>query len=158
MLSRRIARNEAELRKLDRTLNGTGKAIYGTDKPHPPGEHRDRLQAMRNDLADSLAHDRSTLASLGGAQHSKDTVSGGDYVRIRGSLMRVQKANPKTVEVKSHGLTLKYPYSEIQAHARTDDLLAKATDDQLLAFTRSMPGTAEAAQAQRILDDRKAKR
>lgn len=154
-LSRRIERNSAELRRLDRILNGTGKAIHGQDKPHPPGEHRDRLEAMRAELADSIEHDRQTVAAAGAPQHGPATVRPGDYVRIKGSLLRVEKSNPKTITVKSHGLTLKYPYSDIQAHDTTENLLSKASDTQLQAFIYSKRGTPEAAAAQRILDERK---
>lgn len=61
------------------------------------------------------------LADSGVAAYGKETVHAGDAVRIRGSWVLVDKANPKTVSVTTYGLQLKYPYTEIQGHREVSD-------------------------------------
>lgn len=153
-LSRRIDRNEAELRKLDRILDGSTSGPGYIYKPEPASEHRDRLEAMRTDLRATIAHDKATLAGTGAVIHSKATVKAGDLVQIRGSSYSVHKANPKTVEVHTHGLHLKYPYHEIQKHTPSEKALGGAKPETLRKVIANAPGTPLALAAQRELDKR----
>lgn len=148
IVQRRLDRNEAQLRSLERKIQGTGKAIHGEDTA-ASGQHAERLKAMHADLAGTVARDRQVLEqhrAAGTPVHDKSTVAAGDFVRIRGQLHMVEKANPKTVTIKSHGLTLKYPYGEVTKHAKADALLSTMTADTLKQL-RDRPGTPAATVA-----------
>jgi hypothetical protein len=116
-ISRRLIRNEAELRKLDRAL--------ASERVQPMTlavtEWVERITAMRTDLAATIERDKRVLTESGVPTFSKDTVKVGDIVTIRGRKHIVDKANRTTVQITSHGLTLKYPWGEVTAHTSTQD-------------------------------------
>lgn len=115
-INRRLIRNETELRKLDRAL--------AAQRPRPftqsMTDWQERITAMRTDLAATIERDKRVLAESGIQTFSKATVKVGDLVTIRGNQHRVDKANPTTVQITSHGLRLKYPWGEVTAHTPVD--------------------------------------
>jgi hypothetical protein len=115
-ISRRLIRNETELRKLDRAL--ASKRVQPMTLAMT--EWVERITAMRTDLAATIERDKRVLAESGNQAFSKDTVKVGDIVTIRGREHLVDKANRTTVQIKSHGLTLKYPWGEVTAHAPSE--------------------------------------
>lgn len=113
-LARRLDRNEAELRRLQRSLDAADSAIYGT------GEWVKRITAMVADLTATIERDKRIQAESGAASYSQATVKAGDQVTIRGTTHTVVKANPKKVVIQSHGLTLSYLWGEVTAHTPAD--------------------------------------
>lgn len=116
-VGRRLERNEAELRRLERTLHGTGHAAYGTDRP-ATGEHAERLTVMVAELRDRVERDRRVLAENGGTRFGRHNVKPGDQVFLRGDWAPVTKVNAKTIEVERSpgGFRLKYLWSEVTDH------------------------------------------
>lgn len=137
----RIERAEAELRRIDRRLEGAGKAIHGEDEPAKRAE-RDRLLHRRDEVRDLLAHAREKLAAAGGVQHTKATVSRGDLVKVRHLWLPVIRANQKTVTLPSPSVdadstaTDATPWREVAGHIRA----AEATHAQVRTLATSTPG------------------
>jgi hypothetical protein len=125
--ARRADRNEAELRRVNRMLEGSGQAIYGTDVA-ATGERRQRLLAMKAELEQDVARDRAVVAEKGTGL-SQSTVKPGDVVVHRGDVHVVSKANAKTVAVPhwnpptaARGVTDKIEYHQIGQHRPAESL------------------------------------
>lgn len=73
------------------------------------------LEKMEYEI-DKLAFFQNCMNELGGIKYSKENIKPGYEVKIRNQWHKVIKINKKTVEVKSFasGLSLKYPYAEIE--------------------------------------------
>lgn len=110
VVKRRVDRQEAELRRIDRSLANLA-----------PGTLRDQYEAERAVLAERIAGDKALLDEARAAgtfgQYSRDNVRKGDQVKIRGQWRTVARANPKTVSVETgYSWTDKYGYEEIRGH------------------------------------------
>jgi hypothetical protein len=117
-LARRLDRNQAEHRKVLRTL----------ENANPADEHTKRLHAIRQDLEGKINADQEAMRAHGGGQHSKATITAGDVVVHRGDPRMVTRTNAKTVTVPhweprlaSAGYTDTIPYSQIDRHHRLED-------------------------------------
>jgi hypothetical protein len=121
---RRIDKHEAELRQIDRRLNGTGKAVHGEDKP-ATGAWRDRLLARQTLLADEVKIDRALLAQMeaDGRGHvwTRTDFRKGDIVRHSTGAYEVLRVNAKSVTVPHYfiaGHTTTIPYDDVKARTR----------------------------------------
>jgi hypothetical protein len=123
--ARRLARSEAELRKVERRLNGTGKQIHGEDTP-ASGDYRTRLEARARELRDEIAHDRSIagelVASGSAAKFGKHNVKPGDVVKVGGRGYVVHSTGPKNAKAMTEVGPLPYAYSQIQGVGKLDDV------------------------------------
>jgi hypothetical protein len=128
--ARRVERAEAELRKIQRSLDGyttrhymgDGKTIaYQFDHEPATGEHRESLLARKAQLEDQLAYDRAQLAAAQEAgQHvayGPHNVHVGDLVHHGYGWYRVVKVNKVTVSVET-GYTWhdKIRFTDIRRH------------------------------------------
>lgn len=103
---RRIERKSAELRDVERRLAAT--------KSQPGEDYRDRMEAMRAQLVDEIAHDRAMVEASGRKVYSKADVSKGDVVVVRGQARKVVRVNAKSVSVATgYSWTDTVPYLEI---------------------------------------------
>lgn len=140
-IGNRIAKNERELRDLDRRLAGT----HSSSRRVPEGEYRQRLENMRAEVVDQLEFDRGKMAERGGVP-SKDTVSPGDYVKIRGQWYPVRKANAKTVGVpNTYGdRTRTAPWHEISEHRKAADVSRADVADMVRETSQAFPALKKA--------------
>lgn len=125
-VANRIEKLEAEARKVDRLLTGyTAQpgTPYAQHIPAAAGEARERWEAEAAQLADTLDYWRGVragqVASGEAVEHSRETISPGDYVRVGGitsSWWRVKRANPKTVTVEAGPSSIKANYGKITGH------------------------------------------
>jgi hypothetical protein len=150
--ARRLERNQAELRKVQRTLHGTGKEMYGTDKP-ATGEHADRLRAMEKDLQAKIEHDQGIT---GTPEYGKHNVKPGDVIRVRGSVHVVHSTGPKNVKVHTSVGPLPYPYHQITAHGPLEKVSTEALERMVANNNAAdrLPA-ATVARIQAILAERK---
>lgn len=129
-IGNRIERNEAQLRKLQRYIDGSGNAVYGQHIP-ATGEALARLERAKAEVVDQIAHDRAKLAALGLVSYSRDNVKPGDFVKVRGAWYPVVRANAKTVTVPNPVLdadstrTDTTPWREVAAHQPYDGVTAE---------------------------------
>jgi Domain of unknown function (DUF3560) len=97
---RRIAKLEAEQRKLQRRVDGTDPYMnYG--KP-ATGNYRERLTARLADIADELAYWRGVVAKAaenGVKVWSRADFTKGDFVRFHGSWYEVTRVNGKSLTI-----------------------------------------------------------
>lgn len=93
---RRIETNEAEARKIARTLAELDAAgvQQGTG-------YRRRLQAEAERLADQIAHDRAAVEAAAVRLYVPTDIQRGDLVKYRGKLRRVVRVNRKSVSVET---------------------------------------------------------
>ena len=107
---RRIKKAEADLRGIDRSLDGyqrtfndhSGVAYYVERHAPATGEHRESLLARKAQLEDQLAYDRQLLADSGATIWGKDNLHVGDLVRSNWSGWReIAKVNRTTVGLRS---------------------------------------------------------
>ncbi|MFI0934612.1 DUF3560 domain-containing protein [Streptomyces sp. NPDC021019] len=122
VVARRVQRLEAELRGLDRRMASLAE--------HHPEATSGRLyrqyEGQRAELVERIDGDRAVLEQAKEAgtfgRHSKDNVSKGDLVRIRGEWRRVARANVKTVTVTTpYSWTDKYGWEEVRDHRPAAD-------------------------------------
>ena len=100
---RRIERKSAELRDVERRI-----ASASSD------EYRERMEAMRVQLVDEIAHDRAMVEASGRKVFAKADVSKGDVVVVRGQARKVVRVNAKSVSVATgYSWTDTVPYIEI---------------------------------------------
>lgn len=120
-IGNRLARAEAEQRRLRRRLDGTGQRIHGEDHP-AEGTYRHRLLVRLAELDDELAYDRGKLEAVGGVVYGRDNVRPGDFVRIREQWYPVVRANLKSVSVPNALMpasvlsTQRSPWREVTEH------------------------------------------
>ncbi|MFF3096785.1 DUF3560 domain-containing protein [Streptomyces cyaneofuscatus] len=122
VVARRVQRLEAELRSLDRRMASLAE--------HHPEATSGRLyrqyEAERAELVERIDGDRAVLEQAKEAgtfgRYSKDNVSAGDLVHVRGEWRRVARANPKTVSVTTaYSWTDKYGWEEVRDHRAAAD-------------------------------------
>jgi hypothetical protein len=136
---RRIERNQAELRKIDRTLaeHSTAQKIIGGEKYNAaspsaratvdrmlqPSDHHARLTAMRTQLADEIAHDQAQVEASGHKTISAADIKAGDIIHYRGRGHIVKKVNKTTVSVPTgYSWDDKVPVHQIQRHTKVTDM------------------------------------
>lgn len=127
-LGRRIERTEAELRRLMRRLEGSGKAIHGEDAP-ATGAYRERLEREQCRLLEQLDYDRGLMASR--QAYGRDSVDVGDLVRVGGLWLPVRRVNQKSVTVPSPMVVRRNqtaPWHTVTGHVRREE----ATVEQVL--------------------------
>ncbi|MEV3895336.1 DUF3560 domain-containing protein [Streptomyces anulatus] len=117
VVARRLKRLEAELRSLDRRMASLVE--------HHPEATSGRLyrqyEGQRAELVERIDGDRAVLEQAKEAgtfgRYSRDNVSKGDLVHIRGEWRRVARANVKTVSVTTpYSWTDKYGWEEVRGH------------------------------------------
>lgn len=149
-LARRLDRNQAEHRKVLRTL----------ERADPADAHTQRLHAIRQDLEGKISADQAAMVEKGGGQHSKATITAGDVISYRGSTHMVTRTNAKTVTVPhweprlaAAGHTDTIPYSQIEKHVQLGDTSVKS---ESLRKLLDKPGTPPAIKSRirAILRDR----
>jgi hypothetical protein len=108
VMGRKVARLEAEQRKLPRLLVGA------------TGEYAERLRARQHVVEEDLAFLREAIERSGARVYTRADIQKGDLVQLRGRGWKlVVKANPKTVAVETpYSWTDKCPYHEITGHRR----------------------------------------
>lgn len=127
--ARRIKTAEAELRKIQRELDGyTTRSLDGRGNPvyvfeHAPatGERRESLEARKAQLEDQLTYDRAALANAVAAgrytEHNAETIKVGDYVHNGFTWKRVVKVNRTTVSVETgYSWHDKIKFTDIRRH------------------------------------------
>lgn len=127
--ARRIKTAEAELRKIQkyldgyttRSLDGRGNPVYVFEHKAATGERRESLEAQKAQLENQLAYDRAALAEAVAAgryvEHSKDTIKVGDLIHNGWDWKRVVKVNRTTVAVETgYSWTDKIKYTDIRHH------------------------------------------
>jgi Domain of unknown function (DUF3560) len=142
----RIEKLEAELRGVQRQLDGEGALETYTDEygntgylpvnRKPEGEHAEQLNRDAADLDEQITYWQGIYAQLqadGKASTAgPDTVAKGDWVLVRGWWYRVRRVNKKTVSVPSHIVTTPEPgkrehtdttpWHEVRAHRTTEQM------------------------------------
>lgn len=126
---RRIDRNEAEIRKIDRTL---AQHEIATKKPeaaarfgvHPlQDSHLEQLRASRAELADQVAHDKAQIEASGHKTFTAADLKPGDVIKYRGRTHVVKKVNKTTVSVPTgYSWDDKVPINQITGHVKHDTL------------------------------------
>jgi hypothetical protein len=107
VMGRKIARLEAEQRKIPRLLL--------THK----GEYAEQLRERLHVVEEDLAFLRGEMERSGARVYTRADIQKGDLVQLRGRWELVVKANPKTVAVKTpYSWTDTQPYHEITDHRR----------------------------------------
>ena len=122
-VARRIARLEAEARKVARYLDGyTAQpgTVYAEQVPPAAGAARERYTAEADRLADELDYWRGVraeqVAAGQAADYSRETISAGDFVKVSGSWWQVKRTNPKTVTLESGGCSTRAAYPTLTDH------------------------------------------
>lgn len=126
-LGNRVEQSEAELRRVRRRLEGSGKAIHCEDRP-ADGAYLQRLERQQSQLIEQLEYDRTQMAER--ISYSRETVAVGDLVRVAGLWLPVVRANTKSVTVPSPVLvrrTQTAPWHSVTAHL----VRAQATASQV---------------------------
>ena len=131
-VANRIARLEADARRITRQIDGHARTVSITaagekvteTMPPATGQHAEKLWTRREELDAQLAYwhgIRDTQTATGEAtSHSRETISAGDAVKISGHWYRVTRANAKTVTVTTEYGTQKAPYARLQDHKRCE--------------------------------------
>ncbi|WP_217505278.1 DUF3560 domain-containing protein, partial [Streptomyces lunaelactis] len=114
VIARRVVRLEAELRTIERSLNGEGM----WDGKPASGLHAEELAVQRQVIDIQLAGDRRVLeeASAAGAfgQWTKQNLHPGDLLRIKGDWRKLVRPNPKSVSVDTgYSWVDRYGYEQI---------------------------------------------
>ncbi|TCC52143.1 DUF3560 domain-containing protein [Kribbella pittospori] len=126
-VGRRIGRLEADLRKLQRQLEGYTRVIGHYEEVHAPatGEWADRLKLQLADLEAQLdywAGVRDELA-VSHPTYSHETVKKGDYVRVSGIWRKVERVNKKTVSVETgYSWTDRAAYHDLTGHRPGEEM------------------------------------
>lgn len=126
-VANRIAKLEAEIRRLQRCLAGQERWVSDEQGEHvlrhicPQGASRDRLTAQLTHERESLEMWRSVraeqVADGTATNYGRESVKKGDAVRIRGHWRRVARANAKTVSVETdYSWTDRAPWHEVEDH------------------------------------------
>jgi hypothetical protein len=127
VIIRRIAKTEADLRKVGHDINGTRPAndwrgAYAPELGHKPasGAWLEQCEARKTFLEHQLAADKAALAeheANGYVIHSRETIHKGDFIAYWGSRRsEVVRVNAKTVSLKTqYTWTDKVSYEEIKA-------------------------------------------
>jgi hypothetical protein len=145
--ARRLERSQAELRSVERKLNGTGKEMHGENHP-ATGDYAERLKARQTELKQSIEHDTGIAGDLvggesGQARYGKHNVQPGDVVKVGGTSHIVHSTGPKNAKLMTSVGPLPYAYTQIQAHgpledASTDTLKKMlANSDRIASFGSS---------------------
>lgn len=127
---RRIQRLETELRRLDRELAGRKQWMREPDGRDvwrhgaPTGEHRERLLAQREHVANELAHRRAQhehhRAQGWFTMFGPDELRKGDQVKVGFSWQTIVRVNQQSITVTTgYSWTNRIPYDEVQ-HVRRD--------------------------------------
>ena len=133
-VANRIARLEADARRLTRRIDGHTRTVYTTtagekvtETTSPAsGQYAEKLWTRRAEIAAEIAYwqgIRDAQIERGEAtSYSRETIQTGDRVKIRGRWDTVVRANAKTVTTQSDVVawTMRYPYAEIKDHQRPD--------------------------------------
>ena len=127
--ARRIKTAEAELRKIQkyldgyttRHLDGNGKPVYVFEHAGATGERRESLEARKAQLEDQLSYDRAALAEAVTAgryvEYSKDVVKVGDQIHNGFRWAKVVKVNRTTVSVETgYSWHDKIKFTDISRH------------------------------------------
>lgn len=120
-VGKRIDRLEAELRKLNRQLDGYTRVIGGYKQVHAPatGDRAERLRRERADLKAQLDYWCEVREELVATKptYSQETIKKGDYVRVSGHWRKVARVNLKSVSVETgYSWTDTAPYYGITEH------------------------------------------
>ena len=130
-VANRIARLEADARRLTRQIDGHTRTAYitaagekVTETTDPAtGQHAEKLWTRREEIDAQIAYwqgIRDAQIERGEAtNHSREGIAVGDAVKISGHWYRVTRANAKTVTVHTEYGTQKAPYAKIQDHKPT---------------------------------------
>ncbi len=132
-VANRIEKIGAELRGTERELDGHTRdrgTPYAQTVAPATSDRREYLSAMRDEQADALAYWQNVRASQvqngEATNYSRETVTKGDAVKIRGHWHRVSRASPKTVSVEvllraetGYTVTQRSPWAEVQDHRAT---------------------------------------
>lgn len=144
-IGNRIERTEAEIRKLQRYITGSGPEVYGQHVP-ATGAYLARLERQKAEALDQLAHDRAKLAALDVVTYSRDNVKPGDFVKVRGAWYPVVRANAKTVSVPNACMpadvvhTDTTPWREVQDHQPRDSATAARVAELVQATPAAFGG------------------
>jgi 16S rRNA G1207 methylase RsmC len=134
VIIRRIAKHEAELRKIVHNIDGTRPAndwrgaYYAPERTPASGEWLEQLEAARTYTQAQLDADRAALTAAeqaGYKCHSRETIHVGDKLAGRWQAGEVVRVNTKTVSVTTgYSWTQKVPYEDIRTvhcpHTGTD--------------------------------------
>lgn len=121
-VANRIEKIRTEVRSVERTLNGYTRhrgSPYEEQVPPAEGRRREIQEALLEEQKDAEAYWQAIrddqIADGRATSYDKSSIAKDGAVKIRGSWMRVKRANPKTVTVESGcGFDLKYTYAEIK--------------------------------------------
>jgi len=125
-VARRIARQEAELRRLQRELDGHTSPLDGICVPPAQGAARrvlvDQVAVLTQELEHWCSVPLDHVATGVTRAYGQHTVAAGDRVKIRGHWYRVVRANAKTVTVPSRlgTWTDTTPWHEVTDHRAAD--------------------------------------
>ncbi|MBF6460184.1 DUF3560 domain-containing protein [Nocardia puris] len=120
-VANRIDKLEAEQRADQRILDGgqRGRAPYIHIEPPASGTYRERVEARMEQRALDIEYWRGVrahqIAEGQATNFGQDDISGGDFVKVRGTWYRVNRANRKTVSVVYDDNRFgTVPYAEVQ--------------------------------------------
>jgi hypothetical protein len=125
-VARRIARQEAELRRLQRELDGHTSPLDGIAVPPAQGAVRrvlvDQVAVLTQELEHWCSVRVDQVATGVTRAYGRHNVTAGDRVKIRGRWYRVVRANAKTVTVPSQlgAWTDAAPWHEVTDHRAAD--------------------------------------
>lgn len=123
---RRIERAQAELRGIDRnldgyerrSLDGHGNPLYVWRTPPATGQRRESLEARKAQLLDQIAHDEQiveTAKAAGFRTYTKADFTPGCLIKAHGRWHRVVKVNRTTVDVETgYSWTDKVKFTEVR--------------------------------------------
>ncbi|MFI5627529.1 DUF3560 domain-containing protein [Nocardioides sp. NPDC051685] len=141
----RIKKNEADIRKWRRELEGTkptwytnadGDSVFG-NRP-ATGQRKTDLERYIERAQDQVDFDRSQLDAAGVKTYSRDTVAPGDFIKYGGDWYPVLKSNAKSASIPWFtGSTWTADWEKVTDHKSADEF----SEDQL----------------QRLIDDARAK-
>lgn len=123
-VANRIEKIRAEIRGVERVLNGYIRhrgSPYEEQVPPAEGRRREVQLTLLEEHKDAEAYWQSIrdeqIAEGRATNYDKSSIAKNGAVKVKGSWMRVKRANPKTVSVESgFGFDLKYTYAEIQEY------------------------------------------
>lgn len=143
---RRIGRNEAEVRKIDRELQTHDLAVrLHAANPEKAAkvahvisvqstDRLNQLNARRTELVDQIQHDRSQITAAGFTAPDTRDLAPGDVIHYRGRAHVVSKVNQKTVSVPTgYSWEDKVPINQITKHTP----MSKLSDASLEAAARA---------------------
>lgn len=127
-VANRIDKIRTEIRGVERVLNGYTRhpgSPYKEQVPPAEGRRREAQLSLLEEHKDAEAYWQSIrdeqVADGRATDYDKSSIAKDGAVKIKGSWMRVKRANPKTVTVESgFGFELKYTYAEIQEYKATE--------------------------------------